>query len=96
MVPTRPVFANFLHLFASRTPPAYERGFVREVTVIRPTARDPRTGKLILAGWLLILVKSWLMLWLVARYHVPINADWIIVPTVVFAAVCTAVYYWRN
>lgn len=90
------MFANLLQLISGRTPPAYERGFVREVRVTRRPVRNPRTEKLILAGWLLILAKSWLMIWLVARYHVPVNADWIIVPTVIFAAVCTAVYYWRK
>jgi len=90
------VFANLLQLISGRTPPAYERGFVREVKVIRRPVRNPQTEKLILACWLLILAKSWLMIWLVARYHVPVNADWIIVPTVIFAAICTAVYFWRK
>jgi hypothetical protein len=96
MVHPTPMFANFLNLVAGRTPPAYERGFVREVTVVRRTERHPRTEKLILGGWALILAKSWLVIWLVGKYHVPVNADWIIAPTVIFAAVCTAVYYWRT
>lgn len=89
------MFANLLQLIAGRPRPGYERGFVREVTVIQPlpSRRNPRTEKLILAGWLLILAKSWLMIWLVGKYHVPINANWVIVPTVAFAAVCTGAYY---
>ena len=90
------MFANLLQLIARRPPSAYERGFVREVRVAGPAARNPRTEKLLLAGWLLICAKSWLMLWLVSRYHVPINADWVIVPTVMFAAICTAVYHSRD
>ena len=90
------MFANFVQLITGRLPPEGNRDFIRDVTVIRRKARNPRTEKLILAGWLLILAKSWLMIWLVARYHIPINADWVILPTVVFAALCTAVYFWRR
>jgi len=86
------MFANLLQLIGGRPSTDFEREFVREVRVRRRHPRDPRTEKLILAGWLLIVAKSFLMIWLVDRYHVPINADWVIVPTVAFAAVCTAAY----
>ncbi len=87
------MFANLLQLITGRPPVDYERSFVREVRVRRPYPRNQRTEKLILAGWLFILAKSFLMIWLVDRYHVPINADWVIVPTVAFALVCTAAYF---
>jgi hypothetical protein len=90
------MFANLLQLIARRPPPDYERGFVREVSVSGRALRHPRTEKLILTGWAFILLKSWAIIWLVGKYRVPINADWVIVPTVIFAAVCTAVYFWRD
>ena len=90
------MFANFLNLITRRAPAAYEYGFVREVRVTGNEPRHARTEKIILACWVLICAKSWLMIWLVGRYHVPINADWVIVPTVIFAAVCTVVYYGRR
>ena len=83
------MFANLLQLISRRSPPEYERGFVREITVTRRTPRSRRTQKLLLAGWLLIAVKSALIVWAVDRYHVPIDPMWVIVPTVIFAAVCT-------
>ena len=86
------MFANLLQLIGGRPAASFEPEFVREVRVRRRQPRDPRTEKLILAGWLLIVAKSYLMIWLVDRYHVPINADWVIVPTVAFATVCTAAY----
>ena len=48
---------------------------------------------MLLAGWLLITVKSWLIIWAVEKYHVPVDPLWVIVPTVIFALVCTVVYF---
>lgn len=87
------MFANLLQLITGRPPADFERAFVREVRVRQRRPRHPRTEKLILAGWLLILAKSVLTIWLVDKYHVPVNADWVIMPTVAFATVCTAAYF---
>jgi membrane protein YdbS with pleckstrin-like domain len=87
------MFANLLHLISRRPPPEYERGFVREVNVSHRAPRSRRTQWLLLAGWLLIAAKSWLIVWAVDHYHVPVNPLWVIVPTVIFAAVCTLVYF---
>ena len=84
---------NFLRLIVRRPPLEMDRGFVREVHISKPTPRNPRVERLLLGGWLLILVKSWLIIWAVEKYHVPINPLWVIVPTVLFALVCTAVYF---
>ena len=93
------MFTELLRLISGRPPPGSAADFVKEVRVVRERGRTPRsrrTEKLILAGWVLIAVKSWLMIWLVEKYRVPINASWVIVPTVVFAALCTALYFWRD
>ena len=91
------MFTNFLHLITGRPPPGSAADFVKEVRVVRERPpRSRRTEKLILAGWVLIAAKSWLMIWLVEKYQVPINASWVIVPTVVFAGLCTALYFWRD
>ena len=87
------MFANLLQLITGHPPDDFERAFVRDVRVRCRLPRDPRTEKLLLACWVLILAKSFLMIWLVDRYHVPINANWVIVPTVAFALVCTAAYF---
>ncbi len=91
------MFTNFLQLI-SRQPPAedYDVAFVRDVAVHVPTVRNPRTLRVLLAGWLLIAGKCWLVTWLIGKYHVPIDPLWVVGPTVLFALLCTAVYYRRD
>ena len=62
----------------------------------RRSARNIRLERLILACWVLIAIKSVAVVWAVRHYHVPFSPLWVIVPTVLFAALCTAVYYWRK
>jgi len=90
------MFANLLQLITRRPPPDYERSFVQEVRVTERSPRNPRIERVILAGWVLILAKSFLVIWLVGKYHLSFNADWIIVPTVISAGLCTAVYFLRD
>jgi hypothetical protein len=90
------MFANLLQLITRRPPPDFEQGFVRDVHVTRRRARDRRTERILLAGWVLILCKSFLMIWVVDKYHLKFNANWIIVPTVIAALLCTAVYFRRE
>ncbi|MDB6094934.1 MAG: hypothetical protein JWM32_2496 [Verrucomicrobia bacterium] len=87
------MFANLLQLITRRPPPDFEKTFVEEVHVTRPSARNPRTEKIILAGWILIVAKSFLMIWLVDHYHLKFNANWVIMPTVASASLCTFVYF---
>ena len=90
------MFANLLQLITRRTPPDYERNFVQDVRVRQRSPRNLKIERLILVCWLLILAKSFLVIWLVGKYHLTFNADWIIVPTVIAALLCTAVYFWRD
>ena len=90
------MFANLLHLITRRTPPDYEHRFVETVRVRERSPRNRRVERVILAGWLLILGKSFLVLWLVDKYHLNFNPNWIIVPTVISAGLCTAVYFLRD
>ena len=90
------MFANLLQLITRRPPPDSEQRFVREVHVTQRSQRNRQTERIILAGWLLILGKSFLMIWLVDKYHLPFNANWVIVPTVISALLCTAVYFMRD
>jgi hypothetical protein len=86
---------NSLFQLLSRRPPAgYDRGFIQEVNVARPALpRSRRVGRLLLAGWVLIAVKSWVIIWAVKKFHVPVDPQWVIVPTVIFGIVCTLVYF---
>lgn len=87
------MFANFLQLISRRPPPGYEQEFIRSVNISHRTPRSRRMQWLLLTGWILIAAKSWLIIWAVEHYHVPVNPFWVIVPTVIFAAVCTLVYF---
>ena len=91
------MFTNLLQLI-TRHPPAedYDTAFVKDVAVHAPAARNSRTPRVLLAGWLLIVGKCWLVTWLIEKYRVPIDPLWIIGPTVLFALLCTVVYYRRE
>jgi hypothetical protein len=49
---------------------------------------------LIYVCWCLIVVKSLVVVWAINHYSVPIHPLWVIGPTVGFAFLATAVYYW--
>jgi len=90
------MFANLLHLFSRRMQPGDDRGFVQEVKVMQKPPRNRRLELLIWICWVLIGVKCFVVVWAVRHYHIPFSPLWVIVPTVCFAALCTAVYYWRS
>jgi hypothetical protein len=90
------MFADLLRLVTRRPPVDYERGFVRGVRVHGRAPRNPRVERLILFCWAVIALKSVAVVWLFDRYHVPVNALWVIAPTVMFASLCTAVYLLRD
>jgi hypothetical protein len=90
------MLADFIRLISRRPPMHYERGFVREVSVRERPPRNPRVERVIEACWVVIALKSVAVVWLFARYHVPVNPLWVIAPTLVFAALCTLVYLLRS
>ena len=92
------VLAMFPNLFPSSRPPspAYERNFVREVTVRAAPRRNRRLERLIVAGWIVIALKSVVVVWAVRHYRIPFNPLWVIAPTVAFALLITAVYWKRS
>ncbi|HEY1791936.1 MAG TPA: hypothetical protein VGG34_03400 [Opitutaceae bacterium] len=90
------MFADLVRLINGRPSDDYERSFVREVRVTTRSPRDPKTERLILICWAIIVVKSFLVIWIFDRYHVPFNALWVIAPTVIFAALVTVVYMLRD
>lgn len=91
------MFPNLLQLITRRPPPDYDRGFVEEVRLVEyAQSRNPRVEKLILICWLLIAGKCWLVMWAVEKYHMKFNALWVNAPTVTFALMCTAIYFFRD
>lgn len=90
------MISNLLQLINRRPVAEPEHGFVQDVHVTRRSPRNLRTEKIILIGWVLILMKSFLMIWVVDKYHLSFNPNWVIIPTVIAALLCTAVYYLRD
>jgi len=88
---------HLLQLITGRPPPDHDRGFVEEVRLIEHLPqRNPRVEKLILACWILIALKCWLVAWLVDKYAMKFDALWVNAPTIAAALLCTAVYFWRD
>ena len=46
----------------------------------------------LLAAWAVIVAKCFFVWWAVDRWHVPFSAMWVIVPTLIFAAVATVLW----
>ena len=90
------MLTTLLRLFSSRSSLDYERAFIPEVTVTEPVARNLAVERLIFAGWLLIVIKCFVIIWAINYWAVPVHPYWIIVPTILMAALGTAVYCWRD
>lgn len=79
-------------------PNAYDRAFVRSVEIEegeKPMPRSRLVERVLVIGWILIAIKGWVVIWAVAKYHIPIHPLWINLPTVIFGATCTLVYWLR-
>ena len=90
------MLADLVRPINRRAASDYERGFVREVRVTTRTPRNRRVERVIAICWALIIVKSIAVVWLFAHYRVPVSALWVVAPTFLFAALCTAVYLLRD
>jgi hypothetical protein len=90
------MLTTLLRLGLARQPAGYERAFVDGVQVRDSLVRKPWVDRLILAGWLLIVVKCFVVIWVIDHWSVPFHPYWIIVPTILMAAFGTAAYYWRD
>jgi hypothetical protein len=90
------MFADLVRLIHRRSSADYEKGFVRSVKVSQRRPRNRRIERLIWICWAVIVLKSVAVEWLFDHYHVPVNALWVIVPTFIFAALCTAIYMLRD
>ena len=90
------MLTSLLQLITRRAPADYEQAFVHGVEVKERIARNPWAERLILACWLVIVAKCLLVIWAINHWAVPFSPYWVILPTVLMAALCTAVYYWRD
>jgi hypothetical protein len=74
---------------------AYDQAFVRSVSIEESTPRSRRLERILMIGWILIAIKWWVVIWAVAKFHIPIHPLLINIPTVIFGATCTLVYWLR-
>ena len=91
------MFANLIQLISGRPPKEHDRGFVEEVRLVehvRP--RNRRAEKLFAVCWALIVVKCGLVMWLVDKYDMKFSPLWVNAPTLCFALLCTAVYFFHD
>lgn len=88
------MISTLLQLITRRPPADYDQNFVAEVRVRRQ--RNPRVEKLIVVCWLLIAAKCALVMWLVDHYNMDFSPLWVNAPTVFFALMCTAAYFWHE
>jgi len=79
----------------SRRTSDYERMFIRRVVVRRLPARDAAVVRFLAAGWVVIAAKCVAVTWAIHRWTVPFHPAWIIGPTLLMAALGTALY-WRR
>lgn len=49
-------------------------------------------GLFMVVAWVLILAKCVLVWWAIGHWHVPLHPAWIVAPTLVFAALATALW----
>lgn len=77
-------------------PAAYEQAFVRSISIEEEsTPRSRRLERILVIGWILIAIKWGVVVWAVPKYHIPVHPLWINIPTVIFGATCTLVYWLR-
>lgn len=91
------MFHNMLPLISRRPAAGGEILFVEAVRLEACLPhRNPRAERVILAGWLLIAAKCWLVTWLVAKYHMGFDPLWVTAPTIFCGLICTALYFSRE
>jgi hypothetical protein len=56
------------------------------------TQYSVRARWLMIIAWLLIGAKCMAVTWAVDRWHMPFHAAWVVVPTLVFAALATGLW----
>ena len=90
------MISELFRLITGRTGNRRDADFVEEVTVKEARAPSRAVERLILVGWAIIIAKCFVVAWAIERYAIPIQPGWVIVPTLFMAAICTALYYWKD
>ena len=73
-----------------------EPDFIDEIRPSTSSRGSRWVTRLIIAGWVLIVVKSVFVWWACAHYALPFHPLWVIAPTVASAALCTGLYLYAR
>lgn len=90
------MISELFRLITGRSAPAADDEFVEEVSVRETRRPSPSLERLILIGWVIIIAKCFIVAWAIERFAIPIHSGYVIVPTLFMAAICTALYYWKE
>lgn len=90
------MISELFRLITGRTGDERDADFVEEVTIKERRQSNRAMERLILAGWAVIIVKCFVVAWAIDHYAIPVHSGWVIVPTLFMAAICTALYYWKD
>ncbi|MGA2444174.1 MAG: hypothetical protein ABSG50_01955 [Opitutaceae bacterium] len=63
-----------------------------------PTALPRRVRLFLEIGWAVIIAKCLAVPWMIAHWQIPIHPGWVIVPTLIFAALVTflVLAHWKD
>lgn len=90
------MFPNLLQPSGRENSRQSQPPFIHHVAVKEKRIRNIRVERLIVAGWVLIAIKSVVVWWACQHYTVPVHPLWVIVPTVLMALLCTGLYYYHR
>ena len=88
------VFTRLMEICTPRRGSDYERQFVREVKITRPSVNRAKSLVFTTAAWIILGLKCWAVIWAIRYYQIPVNPLWVTLPTLFFAGLCTALYFW--
>lgn len=90
------MISELFRLITGRTGDERDEDFVEEVNVREKRQPSRAVERLILVAWAIIVAKCFVVAWAIERFAIPVQPGWVVVPTLFMAAICTALYYWRD
>ena len=90
------MISELFRLITGRTGDERDEDFVEEVNVREKRQPSRAVERLILVAWVIIIAKCLVVAWAIEHYAIPVHPGWVVVPTLFMAAICTALYYWKD
>jgi hypothetical protein len=90
------VISELFKLITGRSGRDADTDYIEEVRLKEERAPSRSVERLILVAWLIIVSKCFIVSWAISHYAIPVHPGWVVVPTLFMAAICTALYYWKD